>query len=141
MTTRPIQEMSYLSASVRAAKEVQADTLSPDFFRQAMEWYSKARREYKIKNFSLAQEYAVKARYFAEQAEFDALKHGGVRSEVNSGPPQGSSTAPPSPYPYPTPTATPAEGADASGGGQPAAPPTTNSGGSIPPSSVPSPSP
>src|SRR4051812_24234163 len=53
LATRPLQEMSDTSAAIRAAKEVQADTLSPEFYRQSNEWFFKAKHEYKFKNFLL----------------------------------------------------------------------------------------
>jgi len=132
--TRPIQEMSFTAAAIRAAKEVSADTLAPELFRQSGEWFFKAKHEYKFKNFHLAKEYAKKARYFAEQAEFESLRNGGIRSEQGGGiDPMakdplagaaagssgagdgsgGANAADPkaqaTPYPYPTPTGIPAE--------------------------------
>src|SRR6185312_12007222 len=80
--TRPTQEMSDTGAALRAAKEVQADTLAPELYRQANEWWLKARREYKFKNFSFAKDYAAKARKFAEKAEFEAIKNGGNRTDI-----------------------------------------------------------
>jgi hypothetical protein len=106
--SRPVQEMSYTSAAIRAAKEVQADTLAPELFRQANEWFFKAKHEYKFKNFKLAKEYTDKARHYAEQAEFESLRNGGNRTE--SAPPDTASERPAAkPYPYPTPEGTPAE--------------------------------
>lgn len=113
---RPVQEMSFTSAAIRAAREVQADTLAPELFRQANEWHFKAKHEYKFKSFKLAKEYADKARYFAEQAEFEALRNGGSRNETptdtNAPAPSNSNPTPPSPttpYAYPTPQGTPVE--------------------------------
>src|SRR4051812_41542456 len=57
VATRPVQEMSDTQASLRAAREVQADTLSPELYRQATELYFKAKNEYKFKNFELARRY------------------------------------------------------------------------------------
>jgi hypothetical protein len=74
--------MSNTAAAINAAKEVQADTLAPELFRQADEWFGKAKYEYKLKNFALASDHAKKARKFAEQAEFDSIKVGGNRSEI-----------------------------------------------------------
>lgn len=109
--TRPVQEMSDTTAALRAAKEVQADTLAPELYRQANEWFFKARADYKLKNFSFAKEYALRARKFAEQAEFEAIKNGGNRSDAP--PDQPVTTAAPvpspSPYDYPVPAGTPAE--------------------------------
>jgi hypothetical protein len=118
--TRPTQEMSDTTAAIRAAKEVQADTLAPELYRQANEWFFRARNEYKFKNFSFADEYAKKAKKFAEQAEFEALRNGGNRTDVapvdqsmtvnqppGSGQPPAAAT--PQPYAYPTPEGTPAD--------------------------------
>ncbi len=71
--------MSNTQAALRAAKEVQADVLAPELYRQATEWFLKARQEYRYKDFEKAREYADKARVNAEQAEFEALKNGGIR--------------------------------------------------------------
>ena len=110
--TRPVQDMSDTTAAIRAAKEVQADTLAPELYREATEWFFRARKEYNFKNFQLAQEYAIKARRFAENAEFEALRNGGNRTDV--APPDQATQVQnpepaPSPYAYPTPQGTPAD--------------------------------
>lgn len=122
--TRPVQEMSDTAASLRAAREVQADTLTPELFRQATEWFYKARKEYKFKNFKLAHDYAAKARKLAEQAEFESIRIGGNRTEVPSDPNAGLGVPPPpppppsapevapTPYSYATPTPTPVDAYD-----------------------------
>jgi len=76
--------MSDTSSALKAAREVQADTLAPELFRQANEWFMRAKREYKLKNFQIADEYAHKARYFAEQAEFEAMRNGAKRVEYSA---------------------------------------------------------
>jgi hypothetical protein len=107
---RPTQDMADTQAAMRAAKEVQADTLAPELYREASDWWLRAKREYKFKNFSLAHDYADKARTLAEQAEFESVRAGGVREE-----PPDPLAKPPgaaakfAPYAYPTPTGTPAE--------------------------------
>jgi hypothetical protein len=120
--------MSFTSAAIRASREVQADTLAPELFRQSNEWFFQAKREYKFKNFKLAKKYADKARFLAEQAEFEALRNGGIRSDqsmsaqepLSKDPMQGGAEAgmgegkTPSPqkpgsYAYPTPEGTPAD--------------------------------
>jgi hypothetical protein len=118
--TRPTQEMSDTVAALRAAKEVQADTLAPELYRQAGEWFFKAKNEYRYKNFADARSHAEKARKLAEQAEFEAIRGGGSRTEVGGiadplanmqapPPPVETSTPakPEKPYEYPTPTGTP----------------------------------
>lgn len=105
---RPTQEMSDTQAAMRAAKEVQADTLAPELYREAGDWWLRAKHEYKLKNFSLAHEYAEKARTLAEQSEFESIRAGGVREE----PPDPMALKTPNkfqPYAYPTPTGTPAD--------------------------------
>lgn len=74
--------MSNTAAAINAAREVQADTLAPELYRQADEWFGKAKYEYKLKNFALASDHAKKARRFAEQAEFESVKSGGNRTEI-----------------------------------------------------------
>ncbi|MGZ3688783.1 MAG: DUF4398 domain-containing protein [Bdellovibrionota bacterium] len=111
--TRPVQEMSDTAAALRAAKEVQADTLAPELYRQASEWFQKAKREYKFKNFDLADDYGEQARRFAEQAEFEAIRNGGNRASADVAPDPMANGAPPppksAPYDYPAPTPTPAD--------------------------------
>lgn len=103
--------MSDTAVAIRAAREVQADTLAPELFRQSNEWFSKAKNEYKFKNFKQAKEYSDKARFFAEQAEFEAIRNGGNRSDM-APPDPGAPPPPPAPYDYPTPTGTPVESYD-----------------------------
>ena len=95
--TRPIQQMSDTVSAIRAAKEVQADTLAPELYRQASEWFFRAKREYKFKNFKEAREYARKSRLFAEEAEFIAIHGGGNRVAADVNP--LSETPPPPPEP------------------------------------------
>lgn len=78
--------MSDTAAALRAAREVQADTLAPELYRQASALFFKAKQEYKIKNFLQAKELALQAQKLAEEAEFEALRSGGLRqSESGSG--------------------------------------------------------
>ncbi|HTL12278.1 MAG TPA: hypothetical protein VL588_07310 [Bdellovibrionota bacterium] len=88
--------MSDTTAAIRAAREVQAPTLAPELFRQSQEWFLKARQAYHLKEFKEATEYAEKARYFAEQAELEAVRSGASRESINVPPP------PPPPPPSPS---------------------------------------
>lgn len=123
LSTRPVQDMSDTAAALRAARDVQADVLAPELYRQAGEWFFKAKHEYKFKNFELARKYASKARAFAEDAEFEALRNGGNRAsngDVTQTDPMAPGLSAPvsepsptptaTPYDYPTPTGTPADG-------------------------------
>jgi hypothetical protein len=114
--TRPIQEMSYTSAALRSAKEVQADNLAPELYRQATEWLFKAKQEYQLRYFKLARESADKARWFAEQAEFEAISNGGVREDANIKDPMDDKVGSAA-YPYPTPQSVPAEEYESRKGG------------------------
>ena len=116
--TRPVQEMSETAAAIRAAKEVQADTLTPELYRQATEYFFKAKREYKFKNFSKSKDYLEKSKSYAERAEFESLRQGAVRTDnggvnpfspIDPGaiPPPPEPAATPTPYEYPTPEPTP----------------------------------
>lgn len=119
-TTRPVQELSDATAALKAAREAQAETLSPDLYRQANEWFGKAKREYKFKNFKEAKEYIETAKKLAEQAEFESIR----QTTLGSAPPDSShspsfntyDTPPPDtpsePTEFPTPEGTPAESWD-----------------------------
>jgi len=78
--------MSNTVAAIKAAREVQADTRAPELFRQANEWFFKAKQEYRLKNFKEAKAYASKARKFAEEAEFEALNSGANRVSISAPP-------------------------------------------------------
>ncbi len=124
--TRPVQEMADTAAALRAAREVQADTLVPELYRRAAEEFLKAKNEYKFKNFNLAKEYAEKARKFAEEAEYQSIRQGVSRSEspfadpmqqgIQSDPPPERMKSPPPPYPYPTPEPSSVDPAPPAGG-------------------------
>jgi hypothetical protein len=80
-STRPVQTMADTAAALRAAREVEADVHAPELYREATEWFTKARQEYRLKQFDLAKGYADRARVLAEKAEFQALRDGGKRGE------------------------------------------------------------
>ncbi len=99
---RPIQEMSDAAAALKAAREVQADTNSTDYFRLSEELFFKARQEYRYKNFARAKKYATEARELAEKAEFLSIRGGAVRSSlsvppVDAGNPPAVDSAPANP--------------------------------------------
>jgi hypothetical protein len=116
--TRPVQLMSDTATALRAAKQVQADSLAPELYRQSYEYFLLARNEYRFKNFELARRYASKSRRLAEQAEFEAVRNGAQRKPLDDAivdPLAGSDNlnlnnqAPeptPAPYEYPTPQPT-----------------------------------
>jgi hypothetical protein len=96
---RPRQEMADTAAAIRAAREVNAQTAAPEFYREAEEWYFKARQEYRLKNFKLAKDAADRARAAAEKAEFQAILGGAQRGSLQAEPqgePQDASKQTPS---------------------------------------------
>ena len=126
--TRPNQEMSDAAAAIRAAREVQAETLAPELFRQSSEYFLKAKNEYKIKNFDQARIFSEKSRHLAENAELEAVKLGAARTEDTIPDPLGREglTPPPPPQdkpaPYDYPVAQPSP-YSMDPGGAPGAPP------------------
>jgi hypothetical protein len=82
VASRPLQEMTNADLAIKAAKEVNADTLSPTYFRRAVDLYAKAKYEYGLKNFYQAKKLANAARKFAEQSEFISYKAGGATPEI-----------------------------------------------------------
>lgn len=143
--------MSDTYTAIRAAKEVQADVLAPELYRQANEWFYRARKEYKLKNFELAENFARKARHFAEQAEFEVIRNGGSRGDsvpdadatANAGGPSSgdsSGAAPSTPSDIPTSHPTPIEEVPAASAAAAKASQTSNSSGSTPPAPSTSPS-
>lgn len=99
LETRPTQEMADTISALRAAKEVGADTIAPELYRQAIEAYTRAKNEYKFKNFSLTKIYALKAKKLAEKAEFASISQGSSRSSIippeEPPPPEPSLESPP----------------------------------------------
>jgi hypothetical protein len=73
-TTRPKIEMSYAQAAFLAAKEAGADVHASNLFRQAEDYYLKAKSAYRRKYFNKAQEYALLSKKFSEQAEYAAVR-------------------------------------------------------------------
>ncbi|MBL7717151.1 MAG: hypothetical protein JNL01_16930 [Bdellovibrionales bacterium] len=98
-TLRPVQLMSDTAAALKAAREVKADTLAPELFRQSSEWYVKSKREYQLKNYAACEQYARKAKFFAEQAEYEAVKNGASRIEFSAPDPLADTALAPSKKP------------------------------------------
>ncbi|MBP9674666.1 MAG: hypothetical protein KBD63_06180 [Bacteriovoracaceae bacterium] len=72
--TRPTLEMSLAAEAFLAAKDADADTHSPNLFRQAEVYYLKAKSAYRRKYFAKAKEYAIRSQEFSEKAEFTARR-------------------------------------------------------------------
>lgn len=73
-TTRPKYEMAMAQTAFLAARDANAQTLAPGFFRKAEFYYLKAKSSYKRKNFNKAQQYATLSQKFSEKAEAVAIR-------------------------------------------------------------------
>lgn len=80
--TRPVQEMANADIAIKAAKDLNADSLVPELFRGAQDNFFKAKRDYRLKNFENARNYALRATRLAETAEFEAYRLGGAAPEA-----------------------------------------------------------
>lgn len=107
--------MADASAAIKAAREVGAHDRVPELYQQAVETFTKATAEYRFKNFQQARELTIKARRYAEEAEFEAIRAGAERNpELNNVDPAiGDHQFTPDPVSppdeYATPTGTPAD--------------------------------
>jgi hypothetical protein len=66
--------MSLAQAAFLAAKEAEADIHASNLYRQAEDYYLKAKSAYRRKYFNKAQEYAILSKKFSEQAEYAAVR-------------------------------------------------------------------
>lgn len=73
-TTRPKVEMSLAQAAFMAAKEAGADLHASTLFRQAEDYYLKAKSAYRRKYFNKAKEYALFSKKYSERAEYQAIR-------------------------------------------------------------------
>ena len=73
-TTRPKVEMSLAQAAFLAAKESGADVHASSLFRNAEDYYLKAKSAYRRKYFTKAKEYALLSKKYSEQAEYSAVR-------------------------------------------------------------------
>jgi hypothetical protein len=73
-TTRPKVEMSLAQAAFMAAKEAGADIHAANLYRNAEDYYLKAKSAYRRKYFNKAQEYALLSKKYSEQAEYQSVR-------------------------------------------------------------------
>lgn len=73
-TTRPKIEMSLAQSAFIAAKEAGADVHASNLFRNAEDYYLKAKSAYRRKYFNKAKEYALLSRQYSEKAEYAAVR-------------------------------------------------------------------
>jgi Domain of unknown function (DUF4398) len=73
-TTRPKIEMSLAQSAFMAAKEAGADVHASNLFKQAEDFYLKAKSSYRRKYFNKAKEYALQSIKYSEEAEYTAIR-------------------------------------------------------------------
>ena len=83
-----------MEVAIKAAKEVGADVLAPELYRNSVERGQEARKEYRFKNFMQAKTLAEQARSFAEKAEYESIRNGGKREVLPQDPLADPSYAP-----------------------------------------------
>jgi hypothetical protein len=66
--------MAFAQTAFLAAKEAGADVHASNLFRQAEDYYLKAKSAYRRKYFNKAKEYALLSKKYSEQAEYAAVR-------------------------------------------------------------------
>lgn len=70
--SRPIHEMVFASAALKAAEKSRAERFAPDLYRKAEANYWKAKSYFATRQFTLARQSAFLAKRYAENAEMMA---------------------------------------------------------------------
>ena len=71
---RPTEQMVLADVALKSAQKVKAESLAPDHFRKAENFYLRAKKDYAEGYYDSARKYAEEARVMAEQAEYRSLK-------------------------------------------------------------------
>jgi hypothetical protein len=74
ITQRPARQISYAEAAFQSATLAGAETSQPNLYQLSRDALMQARAAYRLKNFKLARQLALKARLVAEDAELKALR-------------------------------------------------------------------
>lgn len=105
---RPVEDLALADVAIRAAQKVKADALAPDAFRQAENFYLRAKRDFADGYYDSCKKYANEARLMAEKAEYGALfKQTQLKNKSEEETPSSSDSPSPAPTSTPTP---PSEG-------------------------------
>lgn len=70
---RPIEELVLADVAVKAAQKVKADSMAPDTFRKAENYFLRSKRDYEEGYYDACIKHANEARMLAEQAEYQSL--------------------------------------------------------------------
>lgn len=74
LSSRPARQMTYAETAFQAAALAGAETSQPNLYQLSKDALLQARAAYRLKNFKLARQLAIKARHAAEDAEYKALQ-------------------------------------------------------------------
>lgn len=94
---RPVEDMVLADVALKSAQKVKADVLAVEQFRQAENFYLRAKKDYTEGYYDSAKKFANESRMMAEQAEYRALVRqnqlkGGGGMEPDPAPPPPSSS-------------------------------------------------
>lgn len=80
---RPVEDLALADVAVKSAQRAKADSLAPDTFRKAENFYLKAKKDFSDGYFESCRKNADEARRLAEQSEYQALKK---QNQIRGGP-------------------------------------------------------
>lgn len=93
---RPTEDLALADVALKAAQKVKADSLAPDYFRKAENFYLRAKKDFIDGYYDSCKKFANQARKMAEQAEFKALeKQTQVKGKPGDDEPVGAPSAEP----------------------------------------------
>lgn len=72
-TQRPVVDLTLADVALKAAQKVRADSLAPDQYRQAENFFLRAKKDFAEGYYDSCKKYATQARLLAEQAEYRSL--------------------------------------------------------------------
>lgn len=92
---RPVEDLAIADVALKAAQKVKADSLAPDFYRKAENFYLRAKKDFAEGYFDSCKKFANQARLMAEKAEYRALqRQTHVRTKVGDEDSSGTSSDP-----------------------------------------------
>jgi len=71
---RPVEDLAIADVALKAAQKVKADSLAPDFYRKAENFYLRAKKDFTEGYYDSCKKFANQARLMAEKAEYRALQ-------------------------------------------------------------------
>lgn len=92
---RPIEDLAIADVAIKAAQKVKADSLAPDFYRKAENFYLRAKKDFAEGYYDSSQKFAKQARLMAEKAEYRSLqRQSQSKIKVNDEESSGTSSDP-----------------------------------------------